>query len=158
MQDPGFSLEHIQSIVHMLASLLSMKGDYSKESMKLPPALENVIPDLIVKFADGARIHSGRRLCSRAVRHSVDPSGPNIMNGQLKICKLSLSEQMVFILSHKVKASMRKDIYLTQVAFSADDLIACQCTCRCGAEKDEYILCVHPPVSQSRSFALRRHS
>ena len=38
---------------------------------------------------------------------------------------------------------MRKNIYLTQVAFSADDLIACQCTCRCCAEKDECILCVH---------------
>ena len=39
---------------------------------------------------------------------------------------------------------MRANIYNTQVAFSADDLIACQCSCRCGAEKQERILCVHP--------------
>ena len=88
MQDPEFTLDDMESIIYMLVSLLSMKGDYSKEYMKLPPALENVIPDLIVKFADGANIHSDRRLCSRAVRHSVDPSGPNIMNGQLDICKI----------------------------------------------------------------------
>ena len=72
-----------------MTSLLSMKGEYSKDSMKLPPALQNIIPDLIVKFADGSRIHSGRRLYSRAVRHSVYPNRPEIMKGQLKSCNLT---------------------------------------------------------------------
>ena len=49
--------------------------------MKLPPAFQNVILDLIIKFDDVARIYSGRRLCSIAVRHSDDPTGPGIMNG-----------------------------------------------------------------------------
>ena len=38
---------------------------------------------------------------------------------------------------------MQKNICSTRVAFSVDDLVACQCSCRCGAEKDECILCVH---------------
>ena len=72
-----------------MASLLSKKGEYSKESMKLTPALQNVVPYLIVTFSDDSRIHSGRRLYSRAVRHSVYPNRPEIMKGQLKSCNLT---------------------------------------------------------------------
>jgi hypothetical protein len=39
---------------------------------------------------------------------------------------------------------MRKCICCTKAAFTAEDFIACQCACRCGAEKDERVLCVHP--------------
>ena len=50
MQDPDLSFEHIHRIVHIMASLSSMQGNFSKESMKLPPAILNAIPDLIVKY------------------------------------------------------------------------------------------------------------
>ena len=38
MQDPDFNLDHTQKSIHVIASLLSMKGACSKESMKVPPA------------------------------------------------------------------------------------------------------------------------
>ena len=76
------------------------------------------------------------------------------MNGHLKTCTSIFSDKLVFILSHKVKASMRKNTYNTKVAFSADDLIACQCSCKCGAEKNERILCAHPLVLMMDLFLL----
>jgi hypothetical protein len=145
MQHEDFDFEQIKQIIHILASLVAMKEDaFSDISKALAPALRAVMPDLLVKFADGARVHSGRRLCMRAARHSVDPTGPDIMNAKLKICQLRSSNEMAFVLTHEVKASMRKCIYCTKAAFTAEDFIACQCACRCGAEKDERVLCVHP--------------
>jgi hypothetical protein len=77
MQHEDFDLDQIKQIIHILASLVAMKEDaLSDDSTVLAPALRAVMPDLLVKFANGARVHSGRRLCMRAARHSVDPTGP----------------------------------------------------------------------------------
>ena len=86
--------------------------------MKLPHAVLNITPDLIVKFANGSRIHFGRKLHAIVLIQR-----PDIINGQLKICTSTLSDNLVFILSHKVKASMQKNTYNTQITLSADGLI-----------------------------------
>jgi len=141
MQDQTLAMERIQSVVSLLSSLV----DFRKEEtamMGLPSAIQGVMPSLIVNFANGARVHSGLRLMKRAVRHAIDPVTPDIMDATLKLCEYK--GEMVFVLIHKVKASMRKSVYNTEVAFTKSDLLACGCSCRCGSEKEECVLDVHP--------------
>ena len=41
---------------------------------------------------------------------------------------------------------MKDDIYKTKACFSADGLLHCSCSCKCGGNLDEKAVCVHVPV------------
>lgn len=46
----------------------------------------------------------------------------------------------------KVKASMKKDVYDTEVAlvaFTINEIVACKCSCRCGSQDLQRTVCVH---------------
>ena len=47
------------------------------------------------------------------------------------------------ILSNVIPASMKANEYDTSVAFTGKDLISCKCTCMCGGQGEEAIVCVH---------------
>ena len=47
------------------------------------------------------------------------------------------------LLKNLIPASMKKVEYHAFAAFTSKDLLACKCSCKCGGEGDEAIVCVH---------------
>ena len=74
----------------------------------------------------------------------MDPTGPSMMDGYIIIYNHADSECTVLILSNKVKDSMKICLYDSQIVVNQSDLIACQCSCKCGSETNERILDVYP--------------
>jgi hypothetical protein len=135
----------IDAIVFTDTDFHVLLGDRSLcvKEIKVNQATSTIpVPPLLMKFANGSRVHSGLRLLKRSARHSIDLITPDVMQGQIKLC--DWNGKMVFVLSHKVKALMRSFTYDTQVAFSDQELVACSCTCKCGSQNEERILDVHP--------------
>lgn len=143
IQDPLLNLTQVKSIIHILAALVRISPTKVGDAT-LPPALSAVMPTLLVEIANESRVHSGLRLVKRAVCNSMNPNGPDVMDATMKVCELRETGVMVLVLDYKVKASMRNVVYNTQVANSSKDLIACGCSCKCGAENEQRILDVHP--------------
>uniref|UniRef100_A0A7S4JKA3 SWIM-type domain-containing protein n=1 Tax=Odontella aurita TaxID=265563 RepID=A0A7S4JKA3_9STRA len=50
------------------------------------------------------------------------------------------------LIEGKIRASMKGKLYDGAVAFTADSLIACSCSCKAGSEGKERITCVHTIV------------
>lgn len=42
-----------------------------------------------------------------------------------------------------VKASMKKDVYDTEAAFTINEIVACKCGSSCGSQDLQRTLCVH---------------
>lgn len=101
----------------------------------------NLLPDIIVNFAEQSRVHSGYRLLKRALRHALDFETFNINSGLGSV--VSYKQTTGLMVQQKVKASMRANIYETQVLFTKDELVACSCTCQSGSQNNQRVVCVH---------------
>jgi hypothetical protein len=139
MQDDDLPAATVSSILDLLAALVTIDAGNNEKKL---PAVYKVMPDLLVKFANGSRAHEGLRLLKRSVRHAIDPVTPDIMAGTLMVCEFR--GQIGIGLFHKVQASMRGIVCDTAVVFTKEDLVACRCSCRCGSSDGERIVDVHP--------------
>ena len=125
-------------IMDLLSKLIqSGQNDYSEKNNRI----YSILPNLIIKLAERSRMHSGYRLLKRAVRHALDPEGINILTSN---CAFVEYENIIGLhISHKIKASMKKDLYDVKLTFTSNDILACSCSCKAGSAKEEKILCVH---------------
>jgi hypothetical protein len=42
-----------------------------------------------------------------------------------------------------IPASMKNDVYKTGIVATAKDILCCKCSCKCGSDGKERIVCVH---------------
>jgi len=104
-------------------------------------AIYSTMPELLVNFAKGCRIHNGLRLLKRAAHHAVDPMMSDFLSERLQIGLHDGS--FYFDINGRVHASMKKHDYATRVAFSANQLLCCKCNCPSGSENGNRHACVH---------------
>ena len=114
-----------------------------------------VVPKIIRNFAERSRVHSGYRLCKRAIRHAMDHNAVDICSCNGHVIKYK--EQIGLELKDKIKASMKTTIYNVRLALTKDTLIACECDCKAGLFGKESIVCVHmlPVLYQFSQFIFR---
>ena len=101
----------------------------------------SVVPSIIRRFSEMARVHSGFRLCKRACRHALDPKAHDIFTCKGEIIKYKNKTGLV--LKHHVNASMKQVKYDVILAFTKDTIIACSCSCKAGSTTNEKVVCVH---------------
>jgi hypothetical protein len=96
---------------------------------------------MIQNFADASRFHSGFRLLKRAIRHAMDPQAASILSASGSV--IQYGSQVGLHLRHKVKASMKADVYSVEVSFTKSCIIACKCNCKAGSTERDKVVCVH---------------
>jgi hypothetical protein len=99
------------------------------------------VPTTIVSFAEAARLHEGFRLIMRCLRHAIDPQAFSLIYATGYI--VLYEEQPALLLHHRVKASMKDQLYEVSVCFTEKTIISCQCSCKIGAMELERVMCVH---------------
>jgi hypothetical protein len=139
INDPKLSDSNIVDIMQIFSELLvfgkSRDTNYTDNTYML-------LPDIIIKFAQQSRLHFGYRLLKRTLRHClIDFETFNIKNGTASVIKYK--DKTGLLLQQKVRASMRANIYDTQVIFTRNEIVACSCTCQSGDQNDQRIVCVH---------------
>ena len=138
IRHPKLSIQNKIDIINLLGKLVQNGNSNFKLSKT---KIYSVLPDLIVTFAERARLHSGFRLLKRALRHAMDVECPSILKANC--CIIEYDNNTGIHISHNIKASMKTTIYNIKVSFDSDNIISTSCTCKAGCSGSEKILCVH---------------
>jgi hypothetical protein len=135
----SLSKKHIIGTLNIFCSLVNIIPPDDPDRTELQRAYA-VVPTMIIDFAKRSRVATaGYCLLKRCIRHALDTSVVDIRKATVKL--FSINEEIGIVLEHKVRASMKTDIYDVKVAFTRHHIISCQCSCRCGSQNDDKVLC-----------------
>jgi hypothetical protein len=96
----------------------------------------------MIDIANHARHeHAGYRLLKRCIRHALDSPSVDIRLAKVSVVKVEY--ETALLVEHKVRASMKQELYDVTVCFTKQTVFACSCTCKCGGQGTEKILCIH---------------
>eukprot|EP00956_Cyclotella_meneghiniana_P043052 scaffold251008_cov83-Cyclotella_meneghiniana.AAC.1 len=140
VSDPAVR-EHIPELLKLLATCVTYEEKKHTDWVK-DPSVYDALPAHIISFAKGSRFDSGYRLIERCVRHGHDPRMPSMFNNTAEVVQLD-DGSLGLVIKSFVPASMKKEVYRTTVAFSAQDLLAVECNCKSGSKGDDNVTCVH---------------
>ncbi len=147
--DPSLDPEHLPGILEFFASLVRFKIITRTDHIK-DPVIYDAMPEMFIQFAEKSRVDSGFRLLARTIRHAFDSRLPPMDDCIAKLIMDKNGDVGVRLCS-EIPASMKKDVYETEIAATSKNLLCCKCTCHCGSQDSERIACVHTPV---RLYAL----
>jgi hypothetical protein len=134
--------DNLPAVLQLLASCVKYEKKKKHTDWVRDPTVYDALPSNIIDFAEGSRIDSGYRLLARCVRHGLDPRMPTMFDNVARIIKLK-DGSVGMVVESQVPASMKSDIYTTTAAFTARDLLAVECNCKCGSKGNDRIVCVH---------------
>ena len=104
-------------------------------------ALYNSLPELIINFAFKSRVDSCHRLLMRCVRHAMDSRTPSLHGNTATI--ITHNGHFGIEITSPMPASMKKMTYYPSIAATSNDILCCKCTCICGSQEDQQVVCVH---------------
>eukprot|EP00956_Cyclotella_meneghiniana_P040674 scaffold202164_cov66-Cyclotella_meneghiniana.AAC.2 len=140
LAEPELESKHVPGVMKFFAKLVLFR-EGKKTEWKKDHAVYDALPELFIKFADKSRVDSGFRLLARCVRHAFDTRTPKLNN---KTAVLVLHNDDVGIhLRTGMPASMKKNIYESGIVATTNDVLSCKCTCQCGSQNEQRIVCVH---------------
>ena len=103
----------------------------------------DVMPSILIVFANGSWASSGFRLLKRCLHHTFDPKVPSIMNQKASLFIHEKDREMGIKLENKIAASMKDDEYEVVLALTSKDLVATKCECHASCIDKERVVCVH---------------
>ncbi len=131
------------------AELIGLMAELTRFSTRSEGALkpEHVMPRFVLGMIDNSRIHDGGRLKARAIRHTMDVQTPKLIDATISLATLDGNSICLAISGHKVKASMKPNLYNVMTAFNRQNLVACSCNCKAGCKatslESQRIVCTH---------------
>ena len=130
-----------------------MKPGYSYSDFQ--DGIFNVMPSMLIDFANGCRVDSGYRLLQRCLRHAFDTKAEPLLNKKASLILVGDSKVGI-TLQNNISASMRDSMYDVEVCITHNELLACRCNCKCGCAGDNRVACVYvlPVLYQ---FTLLQH-
>ena len=144
LADPELDPTYIPGILTFMSSLVYFKACAQTDDSKTPPIFHS-IPALFIDFANNSRVDSGYRILSRMIRHALD-SKITPMDDCIAEFIRDKKGDIGIHLSSNVPASMKQDIYQTEVLVTSNNLLCCKCNCKCGSQGSQRIVCVHTLV------------
>ena len=134
--------EMLPAVLELFASLVEYKNNF--KFTKFDHKVYKALPSYFVHIANGSRPDSGFRLLRRCTRHSMDTQVHNIQETRGTLFQ-NESGTIGMSMNNLVPASTKQNKYDVSAAFSSDELMTCQCNCKCGGEGDQklsvYIFC-----------------
>ena len=117
-------------------------ADEKHTEWKRDNAIFDSLPKLLINFATKSRADSGFRLLKRCIRHALDSQCPSLEGKTATLIKHG--DDIGLRIHSDVPASMKKEVvYKSGIAFTENDVLCCKCTCHCGSQDKERIVCVH---------------
>ena len=119
-----------------------MKRNETQSQCRMPNNFASQLEyELNHSFAANCRVDSGYRLLMRCIRHAFDSRTKSLEN---KTAKLIVHQGEVGIhLSLEIPVSMKNSVYCSKIAVTPTKILCCKCSCYCGGQGNERILCVH---------------
>jgi len=144
LSDPDLDKQYLPGILSFFAALVTFDSEEHTD-WKSKAAVYKAVPSMFVDLAKRSRLDDGYRLLKRCIRHAFDSRCKSIDDvvGSLVMDK---DGNIGIRLGTDVPASMRKDIYQTEIVATAMDILGCKCSCKCGSQGNERIVCVHTIV------------
>jgi hypothetical protein len=138
--DETLSNQQIYKMIKIISSLVDIFSE-TEETEEYQKSTYRLVPAMIVRFSQLARVHSGFRLVRLCLCHAVDPQTVGILNtsGHVSLH----NHKPCLLVHHRIRASMRQITYDISVAFDDEEIIACTCGCKSGGEGQQKIVCVH---------------
>jgi hypothetical protein len=138
------------SVVVELFDLLSRYVEFSsgKVATKKEYEVHHILPDIIIKLAEGSRLDCGYRLLQRCVRHSSDSKMPSIEDSTCRVVRVTMQDNdnnvltpeiakpyfTGLMISTKVPPSFKTEApYGVQVLICSEGIAACRCSCKAGS-------------------------
>ncbi|EJK48707.1 hypothetical protein THAOC_32473 [Thalassiosira oceanica] len=140
--DPDLKSEHAPKVLEFFASLVDIQSSKKRTDHKVEPAIYKVMPETCIEIASKSRLDSGYRVMCRAVRHNLDSKCPPVDESSCELVIDSKGE-IGIRLGGKIPASMKKNVYDTELVCTATELLCCKCGCQSGSQDKQRILCVH---------------
>ena len=151
VNNENLPFEHLLDTLEIIKELVEV-DEGQENSIELTS--NAVTPKLVQYFAEQSRIHFGYRLLWRGLRHSIDLLTTDASNTYIKIFKYK--EDTGIYIRMKVRSSMKKEWYDTEVAFTINTIVSCKCTCKCGSNNFERVVCIHVlPTLELMGFFLK---
>jgi hypothetical protein len=142
--DPDLESKFLPAVLDFFGSLVRFEYKKRTDHVKDSPIYDSM-PEMLIDFAEKSRVDSGFRLLARTVRHSFDSRLSPMSDCSAKLIIDGNGEVGIHIKS-KIPASMKKDVYDSEIAATSSSLLGCKCTCHCGSQGDERVVCVHTNV------------
>ena len=138
--DPDLKSKHAPKVLEFFSSLVDIRSK-KRTDHKKEPEIYKVMPETFIEIASKSRLDSGFRVMCRAVRHNLDIKCPPVDESS---CELVIDSKgkIGVRLGGKIPASMKKNVYDTELVCTAKDLLCCKCGCQSGSQDKERILCV----------------
>ena len=137
---PDLKQEYIPGVMKLFAELVrfdpAKKTEWDKDH-----AVYDSLPDIFIRFAHKSRVDSGFRLLMRCVRHAFDNKTPPLEGNTAML--IAHGGEIGIRLDAFIPASMRQKFYQTGIVVTTLDLLCCMCTCPCGSQTIQRIVCVH---------------
>ena len=151
ISDTDLNINEKIEITYLLAALVDIDNNRNQHTIET----YKVLPEILIKFSTMARQHSGYRLCKRAIRHALDPQAIDIFDASGSVVEYNGNKGLMLV--HKIKASMKSDVYKVKLAFTRYTIISCECTCKAGSFGQEKVVCVHvlPVLLQVTHFLFK---
>lgn len=131
LSNDKITVEMIPDIVALFAELLKFKPLGSS-----PYCI--TCPEIVIDFADKSRTNVGEtahKLIKSAVRHSIDERAEPILRRNIQL--FNHQSTVGTVLENTMPPSMKHGYYDSKIAFTAKDLLACDCTCLSSGKNSE---------------------
>ena len=66
LRDPSLSPKHVCGLVHLMGEMVRMDGDYTASHVRREQPVHKNTPDVLIRFAANARVHSGLHILKRS--------------------------------------------------------------------------------------------
>ena len=140
LHEPEITTQHVPGLLKLFGSMTTFKpGNESR--WKNHKSLYAALPSIIIQFTFDCRVDSGYRLLMRCIRHAFDSRTKSLKNQTPTL--ITHQGEVGIHLSSSIPASMKSSVYCSEIAITPTKLLCCKCTCHCGGQGKERILCVH---------------
>ena len=130
----------VPQMLELIAAFVKVNPGYSHCDFE--KGIFDVMPSMLVDFANGCRVDSGYRLLERCLRHAFDNKAETILNKEVTFIRTKNGNIGITINNH-IPASMRDKIYDVEACVTKNELLACRCNCQSGGQEKEKVVCVH---------------
>jgi hypothetical protein len=141
LASPKLDRKYIPRILEFVSLLVDFKKYKKTDHLKDKP-IYNLTPEQLIQFAAKSRVGSGFCLLAHTGWHAFDSKISPIEDCTSKVIINSYGDVGIQV-SSDIPALMKRNVFQTKIATTSKNLLCCKCTCQCGLQESQRIVCVH---------------
>ncbi len=138
---PEITARHVPGILELSGSIVAFDSSKKTNCFKEMKLLCDILPTSFFIYAVNCCIDSGYRLLQHCIHHATDSRFPR--NDKEIATLINHNGELGIYLCACVPALMKNCSYLSEIVLTPTKILCCKCTCQCGSQNNERMLCVH---------------